>query len=34
MDSPELFPYKPPQMRAIFRAFAWMLTQRAAAWPA
>jgi hypothetical protein len=31
MDSPELFPYKPPQMRAIFRAFAVMLTQRAAA---
>lgn len=34
MDSPELFPYKPPQMRAIFRAFARLLTQRAAAWPA
>lgn len=32
MDSPELFPYKPPQMRAIFRAFAAMLTQRAEAW--
>ncbi len=25
MDSPELFPYKPPQMRAIFAAFAAML---------
>jgi len=25
MDSPELFPYKPPQMRAIFEAFADML---------
>jgi hypothetical protein len=25
MDSPELFPYKPPQMRAIFDAFAAML---------
>src|SRR6267378_4141806 len=25
MDSPELFPYKPPQMRAIFEAFAAML---------
>ncbi|MDB5653827.1 MAG: hypothetical protein JWQ94_1440 [Tardiphaga sp.] len=31
MDSPELFPYKPPQMRAIFEAFAAMLTQRAKA---
>ncbi len=31
MDSPELFPYKPPQMRAIFAAFAAMLTQRARA---
>ena len=25
MDSPEVFPYKPPQMRAIFEAFAAML---------
>jgi hypothetical protein len=25
MDSPDLFPYKPPQMRAIFEAFAAML---------
>jgi hypothetical protein len=29
MDSPELFPYKPPQMRTIFRAFANMLADRA-----
>ena len=29
MDSPELFPYKPPQMRAIFEAFAAMLHRRA-----
>jgi hypothetical protein len=29
MDSPELFPYKPPQMRAIFEAFAAMLYGRA-----
>jgi hypothetical protein len=29
MDSPELFPYKPPQMRAIFEAFAAMLHLRA-----
>src|SRR5665213_1825379 len=29
MDSPELFPYKPPQMRAIFEAFAAMLYRRA-----
>jgi hypothetical protein len=29
MDSPELFPYKPPQMRAIFEAFAAMLSRRA-----
>jgi glutathione synthase/RimK-type ligase-like ATP-grasp enzyme len=29
MDSPELFPYKPPQMLAIFRAFANMLGDRA-----
>jgi len=33
MDSPELYPYKPPQMRAIFEAFAGMLLRRAAAWP-
>jgi glutathione synthase/RimK-type ligase-like ATP-grasp enzyme len=29
MDSPELFPYKPRQMRAIFEAFASMLYRRA-----
>ena len=29
MDSPELFPYKPPQMRKIFEAFAAMLVHRA-----
>ena len=29
MDSPGLFPYKPPQMRAIFEAFAAMLDRRA-----
>jgi hypothetical protein len=29
MDSPELFPYKPPQMRKIFEAFAAMLHERA-----
>ena len=29
MDSPELFPYKPPQMRKIFDAFAAMLCRRA-----
>jgi hypothetical protein len=29
MDSPQLFPYKPPQMRAIFAAFAAMLYRRA-----
>jgi hypothetical protein len=29
MDSPELFPYKPSQMRAIFEAFAAMLYRRA-----
>jgi hypothetical protein len=29
MDSPELFPYKPPQMRAIFEAFAEMLHRHA-----
>ena len=29
MDSPQLFPYKPPQMRAIFEAFAAMLHRHA-----
>jgi glutathione synthase/RimK-type ligase-like ATP-grasp enzyme len=29
MDSPELFPYKPPQMLRIFEAFAAMLVDRA-----
>ncbi len=29
MDSPEVFPYKPPQMRKIFEAFAAMLYGRA-----
>jgi hypothetical protein len=29
MDSPELFPYKPPQMRLIFDAFVRMLGERA-----
>jgi len=29
MDSPLLFPYKPPQMRAVFDAFATMLNGRA-----
>jgi hypothetical protein len=29
MDSPELFPYKPPQMLTIFQAFANMLADRA-----
>ncbi|MEA2864390.1 MAG: hypothetical protein QOC84_2346 [Bradyrhizobium sp.] len=29
MDSPEVFPYKPPQMRAVFEAFAAMLYRRA-----
>jgi hypothetical protein len=29
MDSPELFPYKPPQMRKIFDAFSKMLFDRA-----
>jgi hypothetical protein len=28
-DSPELFPYKAPQMRKIFDAFAGMLSRRA-----
>jgi hypothetical protein len=31
MDSPQLFPYKAPQMRAIFAAFAAMLHRRAGA---
>lgn len=30
MDSPVVFPYKPPQMQKIFDAFAAMLTRRAA----
>jgi hypothetical protein len=30
MDSPDLFPYKPPQMRKVFDAFAAMLERRAA----
>ncbi len=29
MDSPELFPYKPPQMRKVFDAFTAMLYRRA-----
>jgi hypothetical protein len=29
MDSPEMFPYKGPQMRKIFDAFAGMLSRRA-----
>jgi len=29
MDSAEVFPYKPPQMRAVFAAFAAMLYRRA-----
>jgi hypothetical protein len=29
MDSPDLFPYKPPQMRKVFDAFAAMLERRA-----
>jgi hypothetical protein len=29
MDSPEVYPYKPPQMRLIFEAFAAMLHRRA-----
>ena len=28
MDSPAVFPYKPPQMRVIFEAFAGMLHRR------
>ena len=30
MDPPTVFPYKPPQMRKIFEAFAAMLERRAA----
>ncbi len=30
MDSPDIFPYKPPQMRRIFDAFAAMLARRVA----
>ncbi len=30
MDSPEVFPYKPPQMQKIFAAFAAMIDKRAA----
>jgi hypothetical protein len=30
MDSPEIFPYKPPQMRKVFEAFAAMLERRVA----
>ncbi|MGC2780100.1 MAG: hypothetical protein WA418_31115 [Bradyrhizobium sp.] len=30
MDSPDVFPYKPPQMQKIFAAFAAMITKRAA----
>ncbi len=30
MDPPEIFPYKPPQMRKVFEAFAAMLYRRAA----
>jgi hypothetical protein len=29
MDSPEVYPYKSPQMRKIFEAFAAMLYRRA-----
>ncbi len=29
MDSPDVFPYKPPHMRMIFDAFARMLHRRA-----
>jgi hypothetical protein len=28
MDSPEIFPYKPPQMRKVFDAFRAMLHAR------
>jgi hypothetical protein len=31
MDSPEVFPYKPAQMNAVFDAFAAMLERRARA---
>jgi hypothetical protein len=30
MDLPDIFPYKPPQMRKIFDAFLAMLQHRAA----
>jgi hypothetical protein len=30
MDSPALFPYKPPQMRRVFDAFCAMLLRRGA----
>jgi hypothetical protein len=30
MDRPEVFPYKPPQMRKIFDAFVAMLERRVA----
>jgi hypothetical protein len=30
MDLPQIFPYKPPQMKKIFAAFAAMLERRAA----
>jgi hypothetical protein len=33
MDSPDLFPYKGPQMRKIFDAFAAMLSRSAQARP-
>jgi len=29
MDPPEIFPYKAPQMRKVFEAFAAMLHRRA-----
>jgi hypothetical protein len=31
MDPPDVFPYKPPQMRKIFAAFTEMLSRRALA---
>ena len=34
MDPPDLFPYKAPQMRRVFAAFAAMLRHRAARLPA
>jgi len=34
MDSPTIYPYKAPQMRAVFAAFCAMLKQRAASRPA